>query len=82
MQIRLLYFASVRDLVGKPEEQLDLPDAVRSVSELLKHLQAIHPTLQGRLASVRVALNEEFAGPQQMLSARDVVALIPPVAGG
>jgi molybdopterin converting factor small subunit len=45
-------------------------------------LQNVHPELRGRLVGVRVAVNEEFADPADAIGPNDVVALIPPVAGG
>ena len=81
-EIRLLYFAGVRDAVGKAEERLELPADVRTIGELAAHLEGARPALAGRLASVRFAVNEVFADDADELSAGDVVALIPPVAGG
>jgi molybdopterin converting factor small subunit len=69
-------------LVGRDEERLVLPDAVRTVAALGDHLAAIHPALVGRLGSVRFARNEEFADGSDRLAPGDVIALIPPVAGG
>ena len=40
------------------------------------------PELRGRLESVRIAVNEEFVQFADKVRAKDVVALIPPVAGG
>jgi molybdopterin converting factor subunit 1 len=82
MRVKLLYFAAVRDLRGLSEEWLDLPESVRDITQLLDHLQAIHPAFRGRLASVRVALNEVFAETSEALTENDIIAIIPPVAGG
>lgn len=81
-KIEVLYFAAVRDLVGRPQERLELPREVACVADLVRHLERVHPELAGRLVSVRVAVNEEFCGDQHELAEGDVVALIPPVAGG
>jgi molybdopterin converting factor subunit 1 len=82
MRIKLLYFAAVRDLLGMPEQSLDLPESVRDITQVLEHLQDIHPVCRGRLVGVRVARNEVFADPSEVLEEDDVVAIIPPVAGG
>lgn len=82
MRIKLLYFAAVRELVGKDEEDVDLPASVSTIGELAAHLPKVHATLAGRLASVRLARNETFATNDERLENGDVVALIPPVAGG
>ena len=82
MTITALYFAAVRELVGKDEERLDLPPEVATVEALGVHLAKRHPELAGRLGYVRFARNEEFANAADALADGDVVALIPPVAGG
>lgn len=82
MTVRVLYFAALRDLVGIGEEQLELPGSTRSLADLLVFLTRRHPALQDRLEQVRVARNESFAELNATLSDQDVVALIPPMAGG
>jgi molybdopterin synthase sulfur carrier subunit len=80
--LKFLYFAAVRDAVGRSEEEIALPDAVRTVAELAEFLEGRHPTLSGRLGTVRYAVNEVFADPATALTSGDVVAVIPPVSGG
>jgi len=80
--ITVLYFAAVRDLVGKVEEQLALPAGVATIGALATHLATVHPELDGRLAHVRLARNEAFARADEPVADGDVIALIPPVAGG
>jgi len=80
--ITILYFAAVRDALGKGEEELTLPDAVGTVAELSQFLQSRHPGLEGRLGAIRYAVNEVFADPGTALTSGDVVAVIPPVSGG
>jgi molybdopterin converting factor subunit 1 len=82
MTITLLYFAAVRELVGIDEERASLPDDVATVGDLAAFVAKRHPALEGRLASVRFARNEAFATNDERLADGDVVALIPPVAGG
>ena len=82
MTITLLYFAAIRDLVGRDEERLALPDDVRTIADLAAFLSKRYPALDGRLGSVRFARNETFAATDEAIADADVVALIPPVAGG
>lgn len=82
MTVRVLYFAVLRDLVGVREEQLELDDSRISLGDLLALLASRHPLLIGRLDQVRVARNESFAQLDERVEHRDVIALIPPVAGG
>jgi len=82
VRVTVLYFAAVRDLVGKDEEVLTLPDGVASIAAVGDHLSRLHLALEGRLGYVRFARNEEFAQPTDPIADGDVIALIPPVAGG
>lgn len=82
MNVQVLYFAVVRDLVGQGEERLLLPPDVRTVGQLAEHLATRHQALAGRLGPVRFARNEAFVALDAVLSEGDVVALIPPVSGG
>lgn len=82
MRVRLLYFAALRELTGIAEEERELPAGVGDVAALGAYLETTHAALAGRLGHVRFAVNEEFAAPTRGLSDGDVVALIPPVAGG
>lgn len=81
MTITVLYFAAVRELAGVDEERFALADGA-SVADLARALEAHRPALAGRLGAVRFARNEVFATPAERVEDGDVVALIPPVAGG
>jgi molybdopterin converting factor subunit 1 len=82
VRVTVLYFAAVRDLAGVDEEGLELPTEVTTIDALCAHLERTRPALDGRLGHVRFARNEEFARGADALAEGDVVALIPPVAGG
>jgi len=80
--ITVLYFAALRDLVQKSEERLELPARISTVELLVRHLESTRPELAGRFGSVRIAVNESFVTLEHALQSGDIVALIPPVAGG
>ena len=82
MNVTVLYFAAVRDLVGKDEEQVALPEGILTIGALAEYLPQRHAPLEGRLGYVRFARNEEFASHVDPIAEGDVIALIPPVAGG
>ncbi len=82
MKVRVLYFAAVRDLVGAGEEDLELPPGVATVRGFVAFLESARPALAGRMGHVRVARNEAFAPLDEPIAPGDVLALIPPVAGG
>ena len=82
MTVRILYFAALRDALGLSEELLVLPVGVRTVGDLANHLALRHAPYAERRAYVRIARNEAFATDDETVHDGDVVALIPPVAGG
>jgi molybdopterin converting factor subunit 1 len=82
LTIDILYFAAVRDLAGKSQETMTLSPEVRTIGALRAHIELTVPALAGRLDAVRWAKNEVFVGMDTTLADGDVVALIPPVAGG
>jgi molybdopterin synthase sulfur carrier subunit len=78
-----LYFAALRDLSGKAEENVSVvTTGPVDLNRLLEAIELKHGALRGQLASVRVAVNEEFAPLSTLLHGGEVVALIPPVSGG
>lgn len=77
-----MYFAALRELVGQAEETLELPAGVRTVEDFASYLQQARPILAGKLASVRIALDESFALSEDLLGSAETIALIPPVSGG
>jgi sulfur-carrier protein len=83
--MKLIYFAWLRDRIGLAEEQVETPAAVRTVGDLLIWLKTRspgHAEALADLAIVKVAVNQEYAGPDQGLAPGDEVALFPPVTGG
>lgn len=78
---RLLYFASLQELMGCREESLELP-AEWSVADLLDHLEARQPALRKLRGRYRVAVDLEMANEARSLNGAGEVALIPPVSGG
>src|SRR5690606_2786395 len=66
---------------GVSEETVPPPQPP-TVGALKQALETRHPFLAGRWASVRLAVNQEFASDGTAVHDGDEVALIPPVAGG
>jgi molybdopterin converting factor subunit 1 len=82
MALRILYFAGLGEALGLAEETVELPAGVRTVGALADHLARRHPAYRERRGHVRIARNEAFVRDDEPLVDGDVVALIPPVAGG
>ena len=83
--MQLVYFAWVRELIGKDEERLALPDTVTDVASLLDWLAGRsrgHAAALAERSRIRVAVDQQFAGPETPLAGAREVAIFPPVTGG
>jgi molybdopterin synthase sulfur carrier subunit len=73
-------FASYAESFGRPTLELPL-ESGSTVADLIDHLRLL-PGASILPNSPRVAINRKFATRDQVVGARDEIALIPPVAGG
>lgn len=79
----LLYFAWVRQKIGKSEEQM--APAASDVAGLIAHLKSLGPNYADAFADlsrIRVAVNQHHAGLDAPIGPDDEVAFFPPVTGG
>jgi MoaE-MoaD fusion protein len=79
MQVRVLFFGVLKDLLSSNGEAVMLPEGA-TVEDLMERLRdgRTHP-VWGALA---VAVNREYAARSVVLREGDEVALLPPVSGG
>ena len=85
MKLKVLYFASIREKVGKGAEELDLPAGIATISGLRSHLRARGGAWEEALADgklLRTAVNQDMALPSAAIKTGDEVAFFPPVTGG
>lgn len=81
MEVTVLYFATLRDHTGLREERIRLQEG-STTADLKSLLRTRHDNLEQALESAIVAVNREFAFPEDELHDGDEVALFPPVSGG
>jgi molybdopterin synthase catalytic subunit len=81
MRVQVIFLGPAQDLAGCERAALDIAEPA-TVSDMVAMLKAQYPKLKHGVASMRVAVNQEFARPERVLSEGDEVALIPPVSGG
>jgi molybdopterin synthase sulfur carrier subunit len=83
--LTILYFAWLRERTGTSQEEIALPDGIRTVSALMDHLSAHsagHAAAFHQRRTVRAAVNQEFADLSCPIQPGDEVAFFPPVTGG
>lgn len=82
--IKILYFASVREALGRAEEKMLLSHEITDVGALRQYLMARGDPWKNILANrvLRVAVNQEIVSDNTKLKAHDEVAFFPPVTGG
>jgi molybdopterin synthase sulfur carrier subunit len=83
--VNLLYFAWMRQKIGRSEEAFDLPDDVGTVRALAEHLRLRgggYGEAFADLSRLRAAVNQEHVSFDSAVSGNDEVAFFPPVTGG
>ena len=81
MRITVLFFATLRDVVGARTMQLTL-DGEQNIASLRADLARRYPAASENLAVALAAINEEYAFDCDALADGDEVAFFPPVSGG
>ena len=81
MRVRVLLFGVLKEIFPEAVESLQLP-AGATVATLLDSFRARAPQQEQLWTSLAVAVNQEYAFPDKLLSEGDEVALLPPVSGG
>lgn len=79
MQIKVIYFASLRDATQKTEETINT-DA-KTIDELFDSLNSSY-SFTLKKSDLRVAINEEYKDFSSEINLNDTIVFIPPVAGG
>ena len=83
--MNVLYFAWVRQKVGRSEETIEHTPALRTVGDLAAMLAARgggYAEAFGDMRRLRAAVNQVHVGLETILAAGDEVAFFPPVTGG
>lgn len=85
MSTKLRYFAWVRERIGKPEEDVDIPADVRTVSDLMTWLaergeEYAHAFENPRV--IRAAIDRTHVQPGSAIKTATEIAFFPPMTGG
>jgi molybdopterin synthase sulfur carrier subunit len=83
--VHILYFARLREALGKASEELALPESVIDLTTLREALVSRGGAWAQELAQtkpVRAAVNQHMASADTPVRDGDEVAFFPPVTGG
>ncbi len=83
--MKLLYFAWVRERVGKAEEQVDPPAGVATIGELMAWLaqrdeQYAHAFENAKV--IRAAVDQRHVRSDAVIAGASEIAFFPPMTGG
>lgn len=82
--MQILYFAWLRERIGKAAEEVD-PRTARTAGELIEELKARDPIYAAAfddIGAVRVAVDQEMTDLSASITGAREVAFFPPVTGG
>jgi molybdopterin synthase sulfur carrier subunit len=85
MALDMLYFAWVRDAIGRDGERLEPPEGVTTVAGLLDWLAGTsesHARAFADRTRLRAAIDQDFVAMDAPLGNAREVAIFPPVTGG
>jgi len=85
MTVKLRYFAWVRERVGKPEEEIELPAGVATVGELMDWLAGRGEEYAYAFENpkvIRAAIDRTHVNAQASIGTASEIAFFPPMTGG
>ena len=83
--MKILYFAWLRERIGKAEEELEPPPWVSTVGELMRWLAGRDEDYAAAFANprvIRAALDRTHVKPDTAIAGGREVAFFPPMTGG
>jgi molybdopterin synthase sulfur carrier subunit len=83
--VRLRYFAWVRERVGKPEEEVDLPPEVKTIGELMQWLSGRGEEYAHAFENpkvIRAAIDKTHVQASAFIKDAREIAFFPPMTGG
>jgi molybdopterin synthase sulfur carrier subunit len=83
--MKLIYFAWVRERIGKPDEEVDLPADIATVGDLVRWLKGRGEEYAYAFeneAVVRAAIDHTHVKPEAPIGTAREIAFFPPMTGG
>jgi molybdopterin synthase sulfur carrier subunit len=85
VKVKVLFFAGLREQLGTPGEEIELPREVTTVAGLRSYLSQRGNSWKSALSEsklIRMAVNQDMVQQSAAIKAGDEVAFFPPVTGG
>lgn len=79
------YFAWIRERLNRDDQQLELPDDVKTVQDVLQHLRTSDEDFAATVppeTTIRVALDDELVELDTPLGEAKEMSIFPPMTGG
>ena len=83
--MKVRYFAWVRERIGKPEEEIEVPPGVGTVGELVKWLSGRGEEYAHAFENpkvIRAAIDRAHVRPDAPIKGAGEIAFFPPMTGG
>jgi sulfur-carrier protein len=83
--MKVLYFAWIRERIGKPEEEIELPVSVATVGDLMNWLKKRGEEYAYAFDNpkvVRAAIDKVHVEPAAKIASAREIAFFPPMTGG
>lgn len=82
--VRVLFFAKARELVGKTEASLVIPNEAQDETTLKEFMLKSFPEISSLRKCSIIAINEHYLEPGTSIELKegDEIAVIPPISGG
>ncbi len=83
--MKLVYFAWVRERIGKTDEDVDLPEGISTIADLVRWLKGRGEEYSYAFeneAVVRAAIDHVHVKPETSIAGAREIAFFPPMTGG
>ena len=79
------YFSWIKEHIGKSEEQIDLPNNIANVNQLINYLNEIdkkYYIIFEKKELIKIAVNKTYSSFDTNINNNDEIAFFPPDTGG
>lgn len=83
--VKIVYFAWVRERIGKGEEELEIPAEIKTAGDLVSWLATLGEGYEEALRfpkAIRVAVNQEHVEHKELIAGAREIGIFPPMTGG